>query len=58
MQVIATPLRGLIVRKENGEVLKAEGEPVERNSYWLRREKDGDVSLAAIEQPVAKKAKA
>lgn len=51
-KVFATPKEGVLVRQENGKPLAAEGEAVERNSYWLRRERDGDVTLA----PVPKKA--
>ena len=46
MIVIATPTPGRRIRKPNGQILKAGGEPVERDSYWLRREKDGDVRLS------------
>ncbi|MGI2196887.1 DUF2635 domain-containing protein [Shewanella baltica] len=31
------------VRKPNGEYLKADGEKVERSSFWVRRLNDGDV---------------
>jgi len=31
------------VRKPSGEYLAAEGENVERSSYWVRRIQDGDV---------------
>ncbi|MDO8932923.1 MAG: DUF2635 domain-containing protein [Rhodocyclaceae bacterium] len=48
MQVKATPINGARVRKPDGSILQAEGEPVERSSYWLRRENDGDVTLEAI----------
>lgn len=44
-QVIATPINGARVRKPNGQILMAEGETVERDSFWLRREVDGDVRL-------------
>ena len=44
-QVIATPINGARVRKPDGQILQAEGETVERNSFWLRREFDGDVRL-------------
>jgi hypothetical protein len=44
-QVIATPINGARVRKLDGQILKAEGETVERDSFWLRREFDGDVRL-------------
>lgn len=40
------------VRKPNGEYLKAEGEKVERSSFWVRRLNDGDV----VETKVAKSA--
>ena len=49
MKVHATPTPGLIVRHpDTGKPLDATGEPVERDSYWLRRERDGDVTLTAI----------
>jgi len=47
-QVIATPINGARVRKPDGQILKAEGETVERDSFWLRREVDGDVRLDAV----------
>ncbi|MEJ6520647.1 DUF2635 domain-containing protein [Shewanella bicestrii] len=40
------------VRKPNGEYLKADGEKVERSSFWVRRLNDGDV----VELKVAKSA--
>lgn len=51
MQVIATPKPDVRVRKPNGEILLASGERVERTTFWLRREIDGDVDLTAL--PVA-----
>ena len=49
MKVFATPAPGLIVRHpDTGKPLDAAGEPVDRNAYWLRRERDGDVTLAEI----------
>lgn len=47
-QVIATPLNGARVRKPDGQLLKPEGETVERDSFWLRRAADGDVALAPL----------
>lgn len=44
-QVIATPINGARVRKPDGQILKDEGETVERTSFWLRRQTDGDVRL-------------
>jgi len=55
-KVFATPKEGVLVRHENGKQLAAEGEAVERNSYWLRRQRDGDVTLGAV--PVASEAAA
>ncbi len=55
-KVFATPKEGVLVRHENGKPLDTAGESVERNSYWLRRERDGDVTLtvpAADETPAA-----
>ncbi len=39
------PKKGLTVLKPNGEKLAAEGETVERASYWIRRINDGDVEI-------------
>jgi hypothetical protein len=46
-KVFATPKEGVLVRHENGKQLESTGESVDRNSYWLRRERDGDVTLTA-----------
>lgn len=48
MHITATPVNGARIRKENGALLKPEGETVERNSFWLRREADGDVTLSPL----------
>lgn len=53
MHVHAKPTPGARVRKEDGALLKAEGEPVLRTAYWLRRKADGDVTLGAIEPAAA-----
>ncbi len=34
---------GVQVRKQNGKLLAEEGETVQRNAFWVRRLKDGDV---------------
>ena len=52
-KVFATPKEGVLVRHENGKALEVAGEPVERNSYWLRRERDGDVTLGPVPPVVA-----
>lgn len=46
--VFATPKEGVLVRHENGKKLDPDGEPVARTSYWLRRERDGDVTLGPV----------
>jgi hypothetical protein len=59
--VIATPLNGARVRKPDGQILKAEGERIVRDSFWVRRAVDGDVELAepapAAKPPRARKTK-
>jgi hypothetical protein len=47
-KVFATPKEGVLVRHENGKQLDPAGEAVERNSYWLRRERDEDVTLGPV----------
>jgi hypothetical protein len=42
-QVAIQPIGGVRVRKPNGQLLEPAGEPVTWNSYWLRRELDGDI---------------
>lgn len=44
-RVYAVPAPGMKVRKPIGGHLKPEGEFVERDSYWLRREAEGDVTF-------------
>lgn len=46
-KVFVAPKPGVLVRHENGKPLDAAGESVDRSAYWLRRERDGDVTLAA-----------
>lgn len=41
--VTIRPVAGRKVRKQNGQVLAAEGEQVVWSSYWLRRQRDGDI---------------
>jgi hypothetical protein len=43
-KIFVTPKPGLRVRREDGHILAAGGETVERDSFWLRRIKDGDVT--------------
>lgn len=55
------PKAGIQLRKENGQILAADGETVTVTSYWLRRFKDGDIeavsdapAAASAEQPTTK----
>lgn len=53
-KIFATPKPGVLVRHEDGRALNPAGEVVERTSYWLRRERDGDATLGPVpEQPTA-----
>jgi hypothetical protein len=45
MLITAAPIDGARVRKPDGQILKPEGEVVELDSFWLRRQADGDVTL-------------
>lgn len=47
-KVIATPQAGVLVRHPDGKPLDPAGEAVERTAYWLRRSRDGDVTLSDI----------
>lgn len=50
-KIFVTPKPGLLVRHEHGPALNPAGETVERTAYWLRRERDGDVTLAPVPVP-------
>jgi len=52
-KILATPAKGMRVRKPDGAVLNPDGEQVERDSFWLRRERDGDVTLSAVPEMAA-----
>lgn len=47
------PKAGVQLRKENGQILAADGETVVATSYWLRRFKDGDIEEVTAPEPVA-----
>jgi len=40
-----TPKAGLKIRKEDGTYLPEGGDTVIHSTYWVRREKDGDVTI-------------
>lgn len=46
-KMFARPSPGMIVPKPDGGSLAPEGELVEMSGWWLRRERDGDVTLTA-----------
>lgn len=47
-RVLAKPNAGKMFRKPNGEFINPKGEEVILDSFWKRREKDGDVTLTEI----------
>lgn len=51
------PAPGLRVRRPDGALLAADGEPVEMSSYWLRRLADGDVVEVEASAPAAPSAR-
>ncbi|MDH0176392.1 DUF2635 domain-containing protein [Aeromonas dhakensis] len=48
MEIHIQPAKGLTIRKPDGTVLAAEGERVTRNSFWIRRLQDGDVTYTGL----------
>lgn len=51
--VFAKPKEGRKVRKEDGAQLPAEGATVTHSSYYLRRQKDGDLTLSEVAETKA-----
>lgn len=52
MKVFVKPKAGLKVpNPQSGRSVPAEGECVEKNTYWARRAKDGDVVLSEVAEP-------
>lgn len=51
------PREGLQVRGPDGAVLPPEGAEVERSSWWIRRERDGDVIICHAETSKSSKTK-
>ncbi len=47
-QIKIKPKQGLKVRKPDGSHLNDKGEIVKRTAFWLRRLKDGDVTLVEV----------
>lgn len=45
------PCNGLRVRKPNGQLLDPAGESVTWDSYWRRRELDGDIERVQAKAP-------
>lgn len=55
-RVIVKPVEGRLVRHpDTYEQIKPEGLAVELNSYWLRKQKAGDVSIKEAEVPAETK---
>lgn len=54
-RALVTPVAGRIVRIPGSyKQLAAEGQPMEIDSYWIRKQKAGDVTIAD-EQPAKSK---
>lgn len=49
---------GLLVRKNNGEHLKPEGEVLPMSAWWHRREAEGDVVITDVKEPATEVAQA
>ncbi|MBA8062342.1 DUF2635 domain-containing protein [Citrobacter freundii] len=49
---------GLLVRKNKGEHLKAEGEVLLMSAWWHRREAEGDVVITDVKEPATEVAQA
>lgn len=48
MKIFVRPIGGLKVRDpKTREYLPTEGKSVERNSYWIRRQMEGEVEFVA-----------
>lgn len=63
MQIRIKPAAGLTIKKPDGSKLAADGEVVPRNSFWIKRLADGDVTYVGLtvtagnqqaEQPASK----
>lgn len=54
MELHLKPAPGLVIKKPDGSKLAADGEPVPRTSFWLKRLADGDVNEV---KPAAKATK-
>ena len=48
----------LLVRKNKGEHLKAEGEVLLMSAWWHRREAEGDVVITDVKEPATEVAQA
>lgn len=49
-KIFVTPIKGLLVRDENGQRIAENGQFVENSSYYRRRIKEGDLALQAAPQ--------
>ena len=55
-RVLVKPVEGRLVRHpDTYEQIKPEGLPVELNSYWIRKEKAGDVDIEKAAVPAETK---
>lgn len=52
-RVYAKPAKGVSFRKPDGQVINPDGEEVIYDSFWLRRQNDGDVTLTEVKKKTA-----
>lgn len=45
MRIFIKPLRAVVRNPITGEILPSKGKLVNKNSYWIRRIKDGDIEI-------------
>ncbi|HGY4723286.1 TPA: DUF2635 domain-containing protein [Citrobacter amalonaticus] len=57
MKKLIKPRDGLQVRRPDGGVLKPEGEELEFSAWWERRRREGDITVANVAKPEAKRQK-
>ena len=48
-RIVVVPKQGArVLDPTNAEPIPAQGKEVERTTYWLRREREGDVTVKAV----------
>lgn len=50
MKRLVIPKKGVLVRHANAKALNEKGEKVRWSAYWMRRYKDGDITVPSLEK--------